>query len=365
MARRSKYGRFQVENQPSDPYKHTDNAYNIDQLDQMIGGPTQTPTHGIGDDFNNPSTSAPAATNQWLAPQDPVVMTNYGARTLYNIVVGLDYNSLPLGATFAFWRPSAAVPLPSGCVPSDGASYTGTDKHSYQIYGITTITVPDLRNAMILGANAAVADGTAAVTPSTNNAADAPGINGVGGSNIPRALAHTHTAGSYTSPDHAHQMNDHVHDAGGHYHVHSHSHSAYIGHSHAIGGSANAATGGASANFAAGVAGNASGRSSVHTVTGGTSVDGGTVGTSDASPVTTSGASGNTGGMIPGTQYVGQPLDRFTHSIMSLSVTGNSGAVVGASLNAVETMPRYVGLLYVTKIRKAGPLHNTVFPVGT
>lgn len=370
MARRSKFGRFQVWNQPSDAYKHTDLAYNYDVLDQMIGG--DNALFGIGDDFNNPTTTAPGTTDQWLYPQDTTQITNFGNRTLYNIVRALDHNDVPLGAVFMWWRPSTDVPLPGGCVPADGSTYTGAAQHSYVPYGLTSITVPDLRNKMVLGAYETVTgsptiplnrDGLAATLPSVNTATAGPGIGAIAGTNVPLDLRHTHTAGFYIMPDHVHQMNDHVHDAGGHTHVHSHSHNVYIGHSHSISGTAFASTGAASANFAGGAAGNASGRSSTHTVSGGTSVDGGTVTTGDASPVTSSGASGNTGGMIPGTQWTDNAKDRFTHVGVS-SITGTSGPASAAGLTSVEVLSRYVGLMFMVKIRKDGPLHNTAFTAG-
>lgn len=338
MARRSKFGRFQVENQASDPFKHTDVAYNLDQLDQMFGGPNQTPTFGVGDDFNNPTTSAPSGSSQWLYPQDPTTIVNFGNRTLYNIIRALDYNDVPLGAVFAWWRPSTAVPLPSGCVPADGSSYTGATQHSYVPFGITTITVPDLRNKMILGAyetatgaptTALNRDGTAATLPSVDTATAGPGIRAIAGTNVPRNLAHTHTAGSFATPDHLHNLTDHLHIF------------AMIDHAHTFSASTGAVTPGDFINAGSGfgTAGNTNHRHSV---------SGLTAGISGGPPV------GYTAGM-PGPVATG-PADR------SLAIGGTSAS---ALTTPTEILPRYVGLLWMVKIKKAGPLHNTAFPVGT
>lgn len=352
MARRSKFGRFQVANEASDPFKHTDVAYNLDNLDVMIG--SDHARYGIGDDFNNPSTTAPSGTEYWLAPQDPTVMINFGVRSLYNIVRGLDYNDVPLGAVFAWWRPSSVVALPAGCVPCDGASYTGTDKHSYQADGFTTITVPDLRNAMILGANAAVTDGTTAVTPSTQSAGDGPGIRGTGGTNVPRALTHTHGLNTLAVGAHTHGITDHTHGNQNHFHGMEHIHNT----GGPLGGfQFRTAASGGFGIYSDGLSQN--GTTPVHThQTGGIIPAGFWSANTDGSSRT---GIGTTIGGGPGATEGMFVPNLATSTASSTAITG----IPANALSATEILPKYVGLLYVIKIRKAGPLHNTVFPPGT
>lgn len=337
MARRSKMGRFEVWNQGSDAFKHTDLAYNLDQLDQMIGSPNQAPTHGNGDDFNNPTTTAPPATNQWLHPQDGQQIANMGNRTLYNIVRALDYNSVPLGGVMAWWRPSTAVPLPAGFVPMDGSSYTGATLHSYGEWGITTITVPDVRNKMILGAYETATgsptvqlgrDGTATVLSDT--ATDGPGIGYIGGANAVRSVAHTHGVGTYTGSDHVHNLTNHTHGF------------TMIDHTHVVG----AFTGIPSATTLV-LQGSAGPYISVSSANHNHAFG----------PQATSLISGGP----PSALTVGMPGALNTGTATAIAISGSSGS----ALTTIDAFTRYIGLLYIVKIRKPGPLHNTVFPVGT
>lgn len=361
MARRSKFGRWQVWNQPADAYKHTDLAYNWDQLDLSIGGPNQSPTFGVGDDFNNPTTTSPTGSGQWLYPQDGTQITNFGNRTLYNIVRGLDFNDVPLGTITMWWRPNTSVPLPAGWVPCDGSTYTGTGQHSY---APTSVTVPDLRNVLPLGAymtttgSSTVAinrDGTPAT--SVDSPTSGPGIGAVGGTNVPRAFAHTHGIGTLAIAGHTHSMSDHDHSMAQHFHGMQHTH-LITAPSSGFGGvniiqtvsgvvpatlAADFGLGGVgihthSMGFVSGYAGpdSAAGIVGYGTVTG--------------PAVDNTGTLTTTGGM--------------TSSPQTGSATAGISGVTASALGTVDMMPRTVGLLYIIKIRRAGPLHNTAFPTG-
>lgn len=93
----------------------------------------------------------------------------------------------PLGFVGSWWRPASTYDAgagagnpPPGWEVCDGRVLVQAD-HDFGPIG--SITLPDLRNKFILGANIANADGAAGT--SADAAANAPGIRGVGGS-------HTH-----------------------------------------------------------------------------------------------------------------------------------------------------------------------------
>lgn len=118
----------------------------------------------------------------------------------------------PIGAVIAWWRPTSGVGLPSGWVPCNGATYT-TGQHDFGTGA--SITVPDLRNRFILGASSTQTDAQAAA--GDDSTAGAPGIRGVGGSNVhtlstAQMPVHTHTASSSSSTS--------IGGAGGHSHLH-------------------------------------------------------------------------------------------------------------------------------------------------
>lgn len=365
MARRSKFGRFQVWNQGSDSWKHTDQAYNLDVLDQMIGGTSQTATKGVGDDFNNPTTTAPTGPGQWLHPQDTTQITNFGNRTLFNIVRALDFNDVPLGAVFAWWRPSSDVPLPTGCVPCDGSTYSSTATHSYQPYGITSITVPDMRNKMVLGANTSVTDGTAAALPSVQAASGAPGIRGGGGTNVPRALSHTHLCTNLTIADHRHPIGIHQHEVGTHTHpVNAHQHNIDITHSHSVGGGGNTGISGNTVTVKQGSAGPdviVSHKDHYHTtfmtITGSTSGGPTTLNTANDGATLANVGTGTTGNPASAgstTGYAATPGLNWN----SYPPIGGSTQTPSTGIAPTEIMPQYYGLLWMVKVLKAGPLYD-------
>lgn len=100
----------------------------------------------------------------------------------------------PIGQVIEWWRPDDTFPVPAGFEICDGRTITAAN-HDFGTG--SSITLPDLRNTFILGADAAKSG--AASGTNGNTSAEAPGIRGAGGSNAVLNLAHTHTI-----PDHTH-----------------------------------------------------------------------------------------------------------------------------------------------------------------
>lgn len=100
---------------------------------------------------------------------------------------------VPVGTVLPWWRPAQDVPLPAGFEICDGRSIAA-GQHDFRRADGTAlaqaVTLPDLRNAFILGANPDNAQGTAATAGDL--ATNAPGIGGVGGSNATRSIDHKH-----------------------------------------------------------------------------------------------------------------------------------------------------------------------------
>lgn len=110
--------------------------------------------------------------------------------------------AIPLGMLFPWYRPSLVVPIPTGYVVADGSTLAAID-HSFP--GGGNVTIPDLRNRFVLGADynkEIEADAADASNPLANSAEGAPGPQATGGLNavalteaeLPK---HTHT-GSLT-----------------------------------------------------------------------------------------------------------------------------------------------------------------------
>lgn len=237
--RRSQNGRLIVWDQPTDPYEYTDLLANADWLDKIIGNP--------GDGTGTPGSSAARKADitgvyaSWLGPGDSTMVTSGASgdtgttRTLYSIISGLVQNSVPLGTVISWWRPSATVGIPAGWVVCDGSTLPNT-QHSWS--GAGTITLPDLRNKFILGANVAKADGTGSVAG--DGATNAPGIRYDSASlgtltakNAKRDLTHTHGPGTYGSGAHTHDLSNHIHVVTTHTHtIQPHVHDMH--HLHAI-----------------------------------------------------------------------------------------------------------------------------------
>lgn len=249
--RNSRKGRFRVWDRSQDSFNGEDLVYNFDNLDEIIGGPDGgsgpsgqqflgTPSRWLGVGDNIPPTASsryPGSTNGGFEQQT-------GRRTLYSIASGLNYNDVPLGTVIAWWRPTSAIPVPDGWTVCDGREVP-VSGHSFPISA--SITLPDLRNKFIIGADETV-PGINAVngyaleelaTPaeSQNNywtgsqalggTLGAPGVgydsslenpSELSGDNRVRSLTHLHGAGSLTSRDHTHGMR-HRHTVPGHSHL--------------------------------------------------------------------------------------------------------------------------------------------------
>lgn len=228
MSRRSNKGRFRVWDKSSDSFNHQDLVYNWDELDLLIGG--------IGTSSGDFSTGVPGVST-WLGPGD----NGTPKRDLYTVIKGLNKNDVPLGTVVLWWKPSADVQLPDGWVACDGSEYT-EGSHDYP--GGGSVRVPDLRNAIPLGATNAegtsalsrdVLEGSWGVTnkgkpgDANNTPEGAPGIgyhskwdNHAG--NSVRDLAHNHGATGLYMPAHKHKMT-HYHSLPDHKHgIPSHTH---------------------------------------------------------------------------------------------------------------------------------------------
>lgn len=126
-----------------------------------------------------------------------------------------------IGQVIQWWRPNSSVPLPDGFEPADGATIS-EDQHDFPVVG--PVTLPNLKNKFILGADHTIADAT--VGPGADGAGVAPGIRGAGGANqvvltTAQLAAHNHTVNasgtgvsvngagtgiSATGGDHTHTM---------------------------------------------------------------------------------------------------------------------------------------------------------------
>lgn len=130
----------------------------------------------------------------------------------------LDPASIPIGQCILWLRADVTVPIPSGFwEPLDGRAWSAvTNKMGAGGTQYNTGTMPDTRNAFVLGA-ATSGTGSGTGTP--------PAIGQAGGSHTYN-LSHTHTVAGHTHtvPDHVHAMLDHTHAIAG---DGSHNHGIY------------------------------------------------------------------------------------------------------------------------------------------
>lgn len=116
-----------------------------------------------------------------------------------------------IGQFMYWWRPSSSVPIPTGWEILDGRTIPA-GSHDFPVGG--AITLPDLRNVFIIGADPFKADGAATVVGDGTAASgavhpNAPGIRGSGGSmlatlSVANLPAHNH---AITDPGHVHGFN--------------------------------------------------------------------------------------------------------------------------------------------------------------
>src|SRR5574340_1047963 len=163
--------RFRVWPGGTDSYDHVDLAQNWDAIDALIGLPDD------GSDWP-PTTGADGG--------------------IYAEVANLQLTILPVGFVIPWFRPGLATPIPSGFEVCDG-SVIAQANHDFGAIG--SITLPDLRNRFVIGANSATTIGQAGVAVTDSNidsAAGAPGPQGVGGEN-----QHVMTVSEMASHQHA------------------------------------------------------------------------------------------------------------------------------------------------------------------
>lgn len=150
------YNRFRVWPAGSDSYSHTDLTSNWDTLDAIIGIPSGSnwpPTTGVDGG-------------------------------IYKEVALLKDERAPIGTIVAWFRPLDSIPIPTNWHACDGSTLT-TGNHNFP--GVAgSVTLPDLRNRFILGADATLTSGTAAALVTDagiDSASGAPGQSTLGGSN--------------------------------------------------------------------------------------------------------------------------------------------------------------------------------------
>jgi hypothetical protein len=261
--RNSRKGRFRVWDRSQDAFNGEDLVYNFDALDELIGGADGASGSSNNSEFNGHADtwlgladSVPASVKKYPGTTNSGYENQTGRRTLYSVISGLNYNDVPLGTVITWWRPTQSVAVPDGWVPCDGRSLTASE-HSFAVSG--SITIPDLRNKFVLGADASVPginaiDGYALAASATsaqninnnwtgakagNGTTGAPGIgydSGLetsdprSGSNILRNISHNHTPGTleiknhYHSVVHTHTVPPHKHKVDPHDHDFAHTH---------------------------------------------------------------------------------------------------------------------------------------------
>ena len=133
-------------------------------------------------------------------------LTRDGGIDLAALAADVLRQATQIGQVIDWWRPAATVPIPSGFEIADGRTIAAAN-HDFGTG--SSITLPDLRNTFILGADSGKAQGTAA--GGTDGVADAPGIGGAGGSqrhtlSVAELAQHAHGADS-NQDGHVHGMN--------------------------------------------------------------------------------------------------------------------------------------------------------------
>lgn len=107
--------------------------------------------------------------------------------------------AIPLGMLFPWFRPSLVVPFPDGYVVADGSTLTASE-HDFPNGG--NVVLPDLRNRFVLGAdyNKEIGEAASNVESSSEGSTGAPGPQGMGGSNavtleVKHLPNHSHSGG--------------------------------------------------------------------------------------------------------------------------------------------------------------------------
>lgn len=186
--------RFKVwPNKTTDSYNTTDLTGNWDLLDSMIG--------------------VPSGGTAW----PPTTGIDGG---IYREVKILQDERTPIGTIIPWWRPNDSITIPAGFVECIG-QVLNSSQHNFS--GGGSITLPDLRNKFMLGADSTFTRGTAETAVGSGNidaASGAPGLGYIGGSNqilmsIAQLPAHNHGGGAH---DHGGGNHSHTYTDNGHFH---------------------------------------------------------------------------------------------------------------------------------------------------
>jgi hypothetical protein len=179
----------------SDPYDHVQLAANfvaIDAHDHTSGHGVQIPTGGIADGAITTVKLADGAVTAVKIANNTITSTQLAHGSTFE-----------LGMVIEWWRPSDSVAVPTGWVVPVGQVLSSSE---HDFAGGGSVTLPDLRNAFILGAATSGTGSTVSLPPT---------IGGTGGAHE-RSLVHSHTVASHTHTvnAHNHQVDDHSHNSG-------------------------------------------------------------------------------------------------------------------------------------------------------
>lgn len=176
---------LKVWNDPQDAYDHEqlgDNFLKLDQHDHSQGRGTQIGSGGIAEGAITSTHIFPGALGTVTLDDESVTQAKLaqGAR-------------VPIGAVIDWFRPANTVPVPTGFVICTGQTLAAED-HDFPVGG--AVTIPDLRNAFVLGADSTKAQNAAAA--GNDAATGGPGVGGTGGSNthtltVAQLANHNHT----------------------------------------------------------------------------------------------------------------------------------------------------------------------------
>jgi hypothetical protein len=164
----------------------------------------------LSDDLDALASAAGATSSSVASLSAAQGATATSLSALTTEVAGL--RAVPVGTIVPWFRPSAAVPVPSGWAPCDGRVIAAGAHGFRDGSGVAinaAITVPDLRNRVVVGASV---DATAGSAGAANNLpTGAPGIGGTGGSNLATDRDHTH---SFSASATASSAGAHTHTTG-------------------------------------------------------------------------------------------------------------------------------------------------------
>lgn len=192
----------------SDPYDHTQLAANFNTLD------SHNHTAGSGAIITTPAIEDLAITTGKLAGSS-VTTAKIADNSVTKAKMDRAYVH-PLGSIMPWWRPSPLSAIPEGWVVAKGQTLTSSE---HDFAGGGSITLPDLRNKFLLGADTEDT-GTSTSTP--------PAISQAGGSHE-KDTSHSHTIDphSHDVDPHYHTVNEHSHTVPSHRHglaEHRHAH---------------------------------------------------------------------------------------------------------------------------------------------